>query len=241
MLLASGVFLAAGIVKGVAGLGLPTMAVGLISQFVDARTAIALVMFPMIASNAWQVFRGGKIIATVRSYAWFAAVLALGVWPVTVLAAAVNDRFMQGAVGLIILVFVAVSGLARGLRLPDRHATLGQIGAGATAAVCGALSAVWAPPIVIYLVSRGVDKEEFMRASGVLILVGSIPLCVSYMQQGLLNGPLSLVSALMILPTLMGFTLGELVRRRVSPEAFRIALLGVFAVLGLNLLRRAFY
>ncbi|WP_218141168.1 sulfite exporter TauE/SafE family protein [Citreimonas salinaria] len=239
--MASIVFLAAGTVKGIVGIGLPAMAVGVMSQFVDARTSIALVMFPMITSNAWQVFRGGRIALTMKTYKWFVVVLAVGVWPVTAFAAAVNESIMQGALGIIILVFVVVNGLSLVPPLPMRHDTLCQIAAAATAAVFGGLSAVWAPPILIYLASRGIDKDEFMRASGLLILVGSIPLCVGYAQQGLLTGSLSLASALMIVPSIVGFTVGELLRRRVSPEGFRIVLLTVFAALGLNLLRRTFF
>ena len=241
MLLASLVFLAAGTVKGIAGLGLPAMAVGVLSQFVDARTSIALVMFPMITSNAWQVFRGGRIALTLKTYRWIVAILAVGVWPVTAFAASVNESVMQGALGIIILVFVVVNGLSLLPPLPIRHDRLCQIGAGAAAAIFGGLSAVWAPPIFIYLASRGVDKDEFMRASGLLIFVGSVPLCVGYAQQGLLTGPLSLASAVMIVPSIAGYTVGELLRRRVSQEGFRIVLLTVFAALGLNLLRRTFF
>ncbi len=239
--IAAAVYLVAGTVKGLVGLGLPAMAVAATSQVVDTRTAIALVIFPMIVSNGWQVLRGGRIARTLRRYRVFAAILAIGVWPVTVLAATVDEKVMQAGLGVIIITFAAVSSLLRMPPIPDRLDRRAQAVAGVVAAIFGGLSAVWAPPIALYLAARGVDKDEFVRASGGLILIGSLPLCLGYAQQGLLTGPLSLTSALLIAPTLAGFALGERLRRYVSPNGFRVVLLWIFLFLGLNLLRRAFF
>ena len=82
----------------------------------------------------------------------------------------------------------------------------------------GGLTAVWAPPLAIYLAARQADKDEFVRASGLLILLGSLPLAASYVAQGLMTGWLALLSGAMILPALIGFTAGEALRARLSPE-----------------------
>lgn len=235
------VYLSAGTVKGLSGIGLPAMAVAATSQIVDTRTAVALVIFPMIVSNAWQVFRSGDLAATLRRYAVFGAILAAGVLPVTVLAATVEERAMQAGLGVIIIVFATVSGIGRMPPIPDRLDRRAQVAGGLAAALFGGLSAVWGPPIAMYLAARGVEKDEFVRASGVLILIGSVPLCIGYAQQGLLTGPLSLTSGLMILPTLAGFALGERLRRRVSAAGFRRVLLWIFLFLGLNLVRRGLF
>jgi len=103
------------------------------------------------------------------------------------------------------------------------------------------MTAAWGPPLAMYLATKEVDKDEFIRATGFLIVIGSVPLCFSYAQLGFLNGPMAGLSAAMILPTLLGFTLGERLRAHLSPEGFRNAILIVFACLGLNLLRRAYW
>ena len=59
--IAIGVFLLAGIIKGLIGIGLPTAAVGMLSQVIDPRVAIALMVFPSLLSNAWQVWRMGDL------------------------------------------------------------------------------------------------------------------------------------------------------------------------------------
>ena len=45
----------------------------------------------------------------------------------------------------------------------------------------------------------------------------------------------------MVVPTLIGFALGERLRRHLDASRFRLAVLVMFLVMGLNLLREAFF
>lgn len=234
-------FLVAGTVKGLSGIGMPTAAIALVTLFEGPRTAIALVLFPMLAANLWQVWRGGCVLRTARRYRLFAVVLLLGVTATAFGTAGAGDRLLLAALGLVILIFVAASYKRLIPPLPDRYDRRAQVGFGLFAGLIGGMTAAWGPPLAMYLATRDVDKDEFIRATGFLIVAGSIPLCLTYAQLGFLDGPLAGASAAMILPTILGFSMGERLRNRLSPEGFRNALLVVFAVLGLNLLRRAIW
>ena len=60
------VFLIAGFVKGVIGLGLPTVAMGLLAVSMTPGRAIALVIVPAIITNIWQTFVGPYLRDIVR-------------------------------------------------------------------------------------------------------------------------------------------------------------------------------
>ena len=60
------VFCLAGFVKGMVGLGLPTVSLGLLSIIVDLPTAMALLVMPSLATNFWQALAGGQIGALWR-------------------------------------------------------------------------------------------------------------------------------------------------------------------------------
>ncbi|MEM7239977.1 MAG: sulfite exporter TauE/SafE family protein, partial [Pseudomonadota bacterium] len=62
------IFLIAGTIKGTVGIGLPTAAVGMMSQVIDPRAAISLVVLPSLLSNAWQIIRAGGFLAALRRY-----------------------------------------------------------------------------------------------------------------------------------------------------------------------------
>ena len=54
------VFLFAGTVKGLVGLGLPTITIALTSLFLPLPEAIALIALPTIVTNVWQAAVGGN-------------------------------------------------------------------------------------------------------------------------------------------------------------------------------------
>lgn len=233
-------FLAAGIVKGAAGLGLPTTALGITTLTLDPRTAIALVLIPMCVSNIWQLYRAGAVWGALRRYAPFVITLLIGIGATVFATQSAADRTLLAALGFIMLAYVALTVSAWAPRIPDSQDTAAQIGAGVASGVMGGLAGIWAPPMALYLSARGTLKDEFVRATGLLLFVGTLPLIWGYARAGYLTPNLLGFSALLLLPTFLGFSLGERLRHRLSETQFRRLLLGLFVVMGLNLLRRAY-
>ena len=58
LILIAGAFLLAGFIKGVLGLGLPTVAMGLLAVTMPPAQALAIVIVPAIITNIWQTFVG---------------------------------------------------------------------------------------------------------------------------------------------------------------------------------------
>ena len=234
------IFLAAGTIKGLVGIGLPTAAVGMMSQVIDPRQAIALVVFPSMLSNAWQIYREGEVLATLRRFWRFIACLMGMILVVTLtLTAAVPTEGLILILGLVVVLFAGMSLAFTPPVLPERYDRTAQIGCGLAAGALGGLTAIWAPPMVTYLMARRVDKQTFVRATGLIIFSGTVPLIFGFWHTGLLTGPGAAMSLGMMVPALIGFSLGEYLRRFLDAERFRTAVLIVFLLMGLNLVRRA--
>jgi uncharacterized membrane protein YfcA len=235
------IFIFAGIVKGTVGIGLPTVSVGLMSQFVPPHIAIAIVVFPLLFSNIWQIIRSKVSLKTVLDYWLLIALLVVSLWLTTFFTVQMPAEFLLGVIGTAIVIF-ATSSLAKSPpKLPNGSNPVAQAVTGISAGILGGLTSIWSPPIVTFLIAKRVENDEFVRAAGLFVFVGAIPLTIGYWQTGLLNGSTAPLSAMMILPTLVGFSLGELIRRRLQPERFRTVLLWVFLLMGINLLRRAIF
>ena len=234
-------FLIAGTIKGAVGIGLPTAAIGILSQFTDPRTAITLVVFPILATNTWQMLTSGKTLATVKKYK-FLLISLVGVLGATTFALPyVPTDILVLALGLVVVLFALTSLISIPPFLPDRFDRFGQAASGIAAGLIGGLTSIWGPPMVIYLLARRTEKDEFVRALGVLLFLGGVPLALGFWANGLLTGPTALASASMIIPSLIGFTLGGQLRKRLDADKFRTAVLLVFLLMGLNLLRRSIF
>ena len=66
LLLIAAAFLLAGFVKGVLGLGLPTVSMGLLAVTMPPAQALAIVIVPAIVTNIWQTFVGPYLRDIVR-------------------------------------------------------------------------------------------------------------------------------------------------------------------------------
>lgn len=234
-----GAFLVAGTVKGVAGVGLPLTALGILTTQTDPRTAIALALVPIFLSNLWQFLSSGGVRAAIRRYLPLISVMVVCI-PVTLtLTSDIDDSLLLGLLGITFLLYVAISATRWAPDIPDRLDMPAQLGFGALAGVLGGLTSLWLPAIVIYLAARRTTKDEFVRATGLMLFAGSIPLLVGYWREGFLTGPLAGLSAALMLPTLLGLVAGTQLRKRLSEAAFKRVLLVMFVLIGLNLIRRA--
>lgn len=239
--LGAGVFLLAGAIKGLVGIGLPTAAMGFLTLFVAPRLAIALILLPMLMTNLWQLYRAGDVWRSFRRYRVFSIVLFVTVTITALMTQDVPDRILLAVLGVVILGFVWFNWRGWVPRLPARYDTAAQAIFGAIAGVLGGLTSGWAAPVAIYLSLSGADRDDWIRGTGLLVFAGSAPLTAAYLWTGQMTGQLFLLSLVMLIPTFAGFAVGEALRNRLSVQGFRTVVLVMFALLGLNLLRRAIW
>ena len=174
-----------------------------------------------------------------RQYFPFAGILFVFVAITTFVSKNVAEHQLMLALGGVIILFVVVSWSGKLPKLTAKQDLPAQIGFGIFAGIIGGMTSAWAAPMGIYLNMAQADKDEFIRASGFMITVGSLPLCLAYAQLGFLTGPLAITSFMMIVPAMIGFGIGAAIRNRLSQVIFRHVVLVVFLVLALNLIRRA--
>src|SRR2546423_13244598 len=80
LILIAAAFLFAGFVKGVIGLGLPTVAMGLLAGTMPPSRAIAIVIVPAIVTNIWQTFVGPYLADIIRRLLPLVAGTGIGTW-----------------------------------------------------------------------------------------------------------------------------------------------------------------
>ncbi len=239
LLLAAGVFLLAGTVKGVLGIGLPTISISMLAQFVEPRIAIAFLLFPAVITNSWQVYRGGNVLQSARKLWPFVLSMAVVMFVASLFAARASTQTLIAGIGVMVVLWTITSFIGAPPQVPKHLDRSVQVFCGVVSGVMGGLTAIWSPPMVMYLVSSGCEKNDFVRYTGFIILCGTIPLTLGYIVGGLLDRSLAIASAMMIVPTLLGFSIGEYLRRFLGGQQFQKAVLIVFCLMGLNLIRRA--
>ena len=103
-------FFLAGTIKGIAGLGLPTVSLGILSLVLDLETAMALLLVPSFATNLWQALSGGNIGILLRRLWPFLLPATLTVWLGATLFAQLQPHWLEAMLGLLLLLY-AIAGL----------------------------------------------------------------------------------------------------------------------------------
>lgn len=71
-------FLVAGFVKGVTGMGLPPIAIGLMAVVVAPVQAAALIVVPSMVSNVWQMLIGPGFLIAARRFSSLLVMVCIG-------------------------------------------------------------------------------------------------------------------------------------------------------------------
>ena len=186
-LLIGATFLLAGLVKGVIGMGLPTVAMGLLALVLPPAEAAAILVVPSLVTNVWQLTTGPRFGALARRlWPMMLAIVAGTIAGAGVLAGNVAGLAKIG-LGAALLVYALV-GLA-GIRLSVgacRESWLGPVVGATTGLVTGA-TGVFVIPAVPYLQAIGLEKDELIQALGLSFTVSAC--CVSMPGRPTPSGP----------------------------------------------------
>jgi uncharacterized membrane protein YfcA len=232
------VFFAAGLVKGISGMGLPTVAMSLLGLLMPTAAAAALTTLPALATNAAQCLGPhGRLLLRLLWPAWLGLALA------TLLAPGLDDAALAQAaprlLGTVLLAYGAW-GLWRP-QLPALHGHRRAIGAlaGVATGCVTAATGVFVLPLVPYLQMLRLERAALVQALGLSFTVATLALALR-LHAGGLSVAAQAATPLALAAAFGGLAAGRLVRDRLSGPAFQRALSLVFIGLGLaNFLRQA--
>jgi uncharacterized protein len=226
-------FLVAGNIKGVLGIGLPATSMAILTLVMEPTKAISIVALPIIVTNLQQFFSSRNRLQTARSYSWIAGALVVSIFLTALFIKRVPESFLIIAIGVVMCVFAMHS--LSGFRVPMGDGRWWQTGVGLAAGICGGLSAIWAPPIVMYLISRNVSRDQFVAACGFLFMIGSFPLAAGLIIAGVLDGQTLVLSLIGTAIAVATFRFGASLRARLANDTFRKIVLVAFLLMGMRL------
>lgn len=229
----------AGVVKGVTGMGLPTVAVGLLGLMMAPAEAVALLIIPSLVTNIWQFVAGEhRQLIVFRTWPLLLA-SCIATWAAASLLAGGSAGHAGVALGSALMIYAGI-GLANVRVAVSRRIEpwLSPLIGAATGVVAGA-TGVFAIPAVPYLQALGLEKEELVQALGLSFTVSTVALAAGLATSGAFHITSAGASILCTAPALAGMFLGQWIRVRVDPTTFRLLFLIGLLILGADLVVRS--
>jgi uncharacterized membrane protein YfcA len=229
------VFLLAGFVKGTIGMGLPTVAIGLLATRMPPAHALAIVIVPAIVTNIWQTFAGPYLRDILRRLWPLMIGTALGIWSGAGLMTGPYARYGTIVLGVLLVVY-AIVGLSRvRFSVPRRNEKwIGGI-VGLITGVISAATGVQVIPSMPFMQAIGMEKDELVQALGVFFTTATVALAFNLTGAGLLNATVAVPGGVAMVAAFAGMYLGQLLRSRMDADTFRRWFLIAMLLLGFYL------
>jgi len=234
-------FLLAGFVKGVIGLGLPTVSMGLLVVTMPPAQALAIVIVPAVVTNIWQTFVGPYLRDIVRRLWPLMVGTAVGIWLNAGSLTGAYSRYSAVALGLLLVVYaiMSLSKFSFSVGRRDEKWIGGLVGL--ITGMISAATGVQVIPSMPFMQAIGMEKDELVQALGVFFTVATLGLTINLTASGLLTATTALPGAVAMACSFTGMFIGQAVRTRMPAEAFRRWFLIAMIFLGLYLSGSAIY
>ncbi|WP_419786416.1 sulfite exporter TauE/SafE family protein [Pseudodesulfovibrio sp.] len=232
-------FFFAAFLKGTAGLGFATTCLGVMAAYMDMQLAIPLVIIPSLLSNGMVMIDAGGFGRMLKRFwlMYLAAVpgLCVGLW----LLGSSGGTLPRTVLGVAMILYAAW-GLWGG-QLHLRHTPFSATAVGLSTGLVNGLTGSQIMPILPYLISLDITKDELVQAINTSFTVASVIMLIGLGKLGLLSSDAMIVSAVGVLPVGLGIWLGGRVRRLLPEPVFRQVVMVLLLLLGAGLVARSLF
>lgn len=235
------VFLLAGYVKGVIGMGLPTVAMALLGLMIAPVQAAAVLVIPSLVTNVWQFLSGDSKIQTIKRLWLMLTFVCIGTgFGIHFLTASASawPNIMLGSV-LAIYALIALFHPKFSITTTSEKA-FGPVVGVMTGLLTGA-TGVFVMPAVPYISSLDLTKDELVQALGLSFTVSTISLAVGLGLSASFEQSQIIISLLAVFPSMLGMYIGQKSRNQIDSLTFRKYFFGAMIILGTYMAVHAAY
>ncbi len=232
-LLVAAVATLAGTVKGVVGLGLPTVTLALLTATLGLEAAIAIMLLPSLVTNLWQAIAGGGFLPVLRRLWAFHLALAVATVSASGAVTVVDTSALTALLGISIVLYGGLGLIAPAWPAPGRWERPLSPAIGLVTGILTGMTGSFVMPAVPYLQALGLPRDRLVQAMGMTFLVATLGLALGLGGRGLIPDELGVLSVIAVPPALIGMEIGRRLRGRLSERRFRQALFGSMLLLGL--------
>jgi uncharacterized membrane protein YfcA len=234
-------FILAGFVKGVAGMGLPTVAMGTLGLLMAPAEAAALLIVPSLITNVWQFAAGPHRLRILRRIWTMLLAISVTTWAGAGLLTGTSTTTATACLGISLVAYAIVGLTKLRFSVPERGEPFLSPVVGATTGLVTGATGVFVLPAVPYLQALGLEKEDLVQALGLSFTVSTVALAAGLASHASFDVAAAGASILYTIPAIAGMLIGQWIRLQISPEAFRLLFFVGLLCLGGDLVLRTIF
>lgn len=233
------IFVLASTLKGMIGMGLPMIAIPLLTFFMTPAEAAAIIVLPALVANTWQAIAGPAFFTLLkRLWLMFAGVLigfAIGALALN----ATESPWALPALGAVLITYALLGLFNIHFSVPPKWEIWLAPVIGIVNGIISVITAVFSVPALPYFDGLHLNRDELVQALGMLFAFSTIALAVTLARGGIMRASVALPSIAALAAMPIGLRLGQMIRVRIAHAHFRKIFLIALLVLGSDLVLRS--
>lgn len=234
------IFIAAGFVKGVLGMGLPTVAIGILGLVIPPVEAAAMLVLPSLITNVWQLFAGPSFRMLARRFGTLLIGICLGT-PIGVsFITSGHTHLVTAGLGCVLVAYGTYGLTASKINIsPGSEWWISPLIGFCTGILMGA-TGISALPVAPYFTALNLKRDDLIQGLGLTFTISSFTLALGLLLTGQFQMGLAASSLFALIPAFAGMFLGQAVRLRLKQEVFRRFFFLGLLILGAYMAIRSF-
>ncbi len=232
-------FFVAGSVKGVIGLGLPTVSLAILVTVSGLKDAIVLMIIPALATNLYQAWAGPDLLGLLKRLWPMMAMAGLGIFPAIGVLAVGDAAWLTMLLGVVLICYSSYSLMRPQLPPPGKNELWMTPVFGFFSGILSGLTGSFVVPGILYLQALGLKRDHFVQAMGICFSLLAIEMGLALAYHGLFRVDMGLTSIIAIIPAFVGMYLGSRIRKRLPEDLFRKVFFMALLALGFYLIWRS--
>lgn len=214
-----------GLVKGVVSIGVPLIAIPLLTGILSVKQSVLLISLPIIIGNIPQALEGGKTWLTLKNIGALVLGAIIGIAVGVKILFAIPGNLATAIAGLILIIASVVLLLSPKFSLPKRAASPVGLIAGFFSGLMEGISAVPGPLLATYLIASGSTGKRFTKEIALVLVISIVVLVAAFGQSRHASLADLFISALASIPVVTGIIASRPLRDALPPKLFRILVL----------------
>lgn len=215
------VFVLAGLVKGVIGMGLPTIAIGLLGLIIAPVEAAAMLVLPSLITNIWQLICGPSFLILLKRFKTLLLGICCGTPFGVSFIVSGHTAIVTAGLGIVLMAY-GLYGLSQArLNVSKRSESRASPLIGFVTGILSGATGIAALPAAPYYTALELKRDDLIQALGLSFTVASLALAIGLLVTGEFEMEIATTSLLALVPALLGMFIGQALRKKIPQEQFR--------------------
>ncbi len=233
------IFVFAGIIKGLIGMGVPMITLSLMSVFQPIPSAVVITLLPSFLTNIWQAARGGNFRILWSKLWGMMLMVPGGIWLGSEMLRFFDPSWFSVLLGGLLILFAIASLSGFIMRVPQGRENRWGAVVGILSGLVTGMTGIFSVPTVFYLHGLELTRDQLIQALGILFVLATIFLAAALQRIGVLHEKQLMLSVGALFGTICGMLIGQQIRRYISEGLFRKIFLSFLMVLGTYIVTNA--